>query len=446
MRLTLVFLLLAMACNRSPSEAGSASAAPLDPPRADSSESGQLPAPDTSLTDGGAVAMPLARQRALMKQDSLWAEALRIHYNALVIDGHMDVPTLMVDRAYDPAERHASTTSHVDLPRMEEGGLDAAFFSIYVAAGYGEGPAAMERAFSMIEAVRGFTEESADAVLATTSDEVVEAARSGRKAILLGLEGGHATGGDRTRLDTLQALGVRYITLNHVNTNSFADASQAPPRHGGLTARGRRLVLEMNRLGILVDLSHSSDSTFYDALEVSEAPVILSHSSTRALVPTVRNASDEMLRALARNGGVAMINFFEPLVNPELTAEVFEEAERRLDNRGQSKRNLWNVVYEIRRERGTGQANLNDVLDHIDYAVGIAGIDHVGLGSDFDGVFHLPAGLRDVTRLPWITYGLLARGYTEAQIYKLLGGNTLRVLREAEMVADSLVASPPHAR
>ena len=189
-------------------------------------------------------------------------------------------------------------------------------------------------------------------------------------------------------------------------------------------------------MGMLIDLAHVSDATFYDALAVSQAPVLVSHSSMRALTPSVRNLDDAMLRALAENGGVVMINFFDAMVNPHLDDTVMAEVYRRLP---EAKRyTLWNVVYAVKRERGLPGATLDDVLDHLDHAVSVAGIDHVGLGSDFDGVFDLPAGLEDVTRLPQITYGLLQRGYTEEAIYKILGGNALRVLEEAEVVARRL--------
>ena len=392
------------------------------------------------MVDSGAVAMPAVRQHILLKQDSLWAEALRIHYNALVLDGHIDTPLLMLDKGYRFGTRHRSHEGHVDLPRMFAGGLDAAFFAIYVAPFYGEGPRATERARAMIAEVRRQVAAHPDSVAtATSAAEVRRLTRAGKKAVLMGLEGGHALAASPEVLRALYDEGVRYVTLTHINTNAWADASQAAPRWNGLNDLGRSLVAEMNRLGMLVDLAHVSDSTFYDALAASQAPVLVSHSSMRALTPSVRNVDDAMLRAVAQNGGVVMINFFDAMVNPHLDADVMAELHRRLP--GPTLTMMWNELYTIKGERGLPGATLDDVIDHLDHAVKVAGIDHVGLGSDFDGVFDLPDGLQDVTRLPWITYGLLKRGYTEAEIYKILGGNALRVLEEAERTARRLQAT-----
>ncbi len=406
------------------------------PADADSAAVENGAAPFAAVTHEGEAAMPGDLAQSLIAEDSLWSEALRIHYDAIVFDGHIDVPMLIAGEGYNFTERHTADASHVDVPRMFEGGLDAAFFSVYVPAYLGEGANAVEYAMNLITEVKAQIELQPDSVgLATSANDVRRIVRSGRKAILLGIEGGHVTGGSVDVMRQFYDAGVRYITLTHVNTNSFADASQSPPRHGGPTEEGRELIRAMNYTGMIVDLSHASDSTFYDVLAVSEAPVILSHSSARALVPTVRNASDAMLRALADNGGLLMINFFDPVVNPHLTGEIYTEARRRLQERGQTLRNLWSVVYQIKRERGLPGASLDDVIDHIDHAVEVMGVEHVGLGSDFVGVFDLPDGLQDVTRLPWITYELLKRGYTEGEIYQILGGNMLRVLEEAARAA-----------
>jgi membrane dipeptidase len=359
-------------------------------------------------SDGGAVALPDSTVRRLVAGDPLWADALRIHYDAVVLDGHVDTPSLMLDEGYAFGERHQALagSAHLDLPRMAEGGLDAAFFSIYVSRTYGEGQAATDRALAMLTEVGRQTNALPGAETARTAADVRRIAREGRQAVLLGLEGGHALQADADVLRHLWANGIRYVTLTHANTNAWADASTDAPRWGGLNETGRDLVREMNRLGVLLDLSHVSDSTFYDALAVTEAPVILSHSSARALHDHVRNVSDDMLRALAENGGVVMVNFY-PLY---LTG---------------------------------GEADLDDVLDHVEHLARVAGVDHVGLGSDFDGVPSLPEGLGEVSRLPWITHGLLARGWPEADVRKVLGGNALRVLEEAERVAARLGGPPP---
>ena len=391
---------------------------------------------DTLSTDGGAVRMAPIRRHVLIQEDSLWVEALRIHYNAIVFDGHIDLPTKMVDEGYEMARRHPAYAAHVDVPRMFEGGLDAAFYSIYVAHHYGEGARAVNRARRQIAEVKRQIAAAPDsAALALTADDVRRITRSGRKAVLLGLEGGNALSASVDTLKALYAEGIRYVTLTHVNNNSWAESSQSPPRLGGLNELGRTMVERMNRLGVVVDLSHVSDGTFYDALEVSVAPVMLSHSSARALVDNVRNADDPMLLALGDNGGIAMVNFFDAVVNPHLTDSLMAEAYRRLGGREGSLNDLWSVVYALMREGAVPGATLSDVVDHIDHVARVAGIDHVGLGSDFDGVFDLPGGLQDVTRLPWITYELLKRGYAEEDVYKILGGNALRVLEEVERVA-----------
>ena len=391
-----------------------------------------------AMTDGDAVAWPPLRVEARVAEDSVWAEALRIHYNALVLDGHVDVPMHVADDGYRIGQRHTARRSHVDLPRMTEGGLDGAFFAAYVAPYYGEGGRAVRRARTLIEATRGEVEANESrAGLATSAAEVRALAEEGRHAILLGLEGGHALAASPDTLRALAREGIRYVTLTHVNTNRWADSSQDAPRHGGLTDLGREMVHVMNEEGVMADLAHVSDSTFYDAVRASRRPVIVSHSSCRHLTPTVRNVSDEQLRAVARTGGVVMINFFDAMVNPRLDAELFAEAHRRLRAQGRGMAYLWSAVYALRRERGVEPATWRDVVDHIDHAVQVAGVDHVGLGSDFDGVFDLPEGFQDVARLPYVTYGLLKRGYSETEIYKILGGNLLCVMEAHERGSET---------
>ena len=395
--------------------------------------------PITAYSDGGAIHLNAPTRARLIEQDPLWAEALRIHYDAIVMDGHIDTPSRMVDDGFDFGTRHTPRRSdhHVDIPRMFEGGLDAPFFSIYVSSRLGEGSESTARALRMIaEVKRQVAANIEQSGMAYSAEDVIRLTQSGRKAILMGLEGGHALRASEEVLEQLYDAGIRYVTLTHTGTHSWADASQSPPRHGGLSERGRNLVRAMNRLGMLVDLSHVSDSTFYDALEVAEAPVILSHSSARALVNNVRNVDDAMIRAVADNGGVVMVNFFDPMVNGHLTEEVMDAVYDRLQREHQGNlRQIWAVIRSERRDRGIPSGTLEDILNHIDHVAHVAGVDHVGLGSDFDGVSALPDGMEDVTSLPWITYGLLKRGYSEGDVRKILGGNTLRVMEEAEQVA-----------
>jgi membrane dipeptidase len=390
-------LLLEAGCRRAPdahpsAAAGNAAPGPTAP--ADTAR------PEAAMLDSGTVALPDSQQRALVKNDSLWQKALRVHYRAIVFDGHADTPTLMAEEGYDIGPRHAPAEAHLDLPRMKTGGLDAVFFSIYVPSHLGEGRRASARARRLIRvAKRQLRQYAGRAAFATSAGEVRRLARNGKRAVLLGLEGGHALAASEDTLRAFAQRGIRYVTLTHIRSHSWADAATDTLRHGGLSEKGEALVRAMNDAGVLADLSHVSDSTFYDALDASRAPVILSHSSARALTPNARNVTDDMLRALSENDGLVMINFYDRYVQQDATPA------------------------------------LEDVLDHIDHAAQVAGVEHVGLGSDFDGVPRLPAGLGDATRLPWLTHGLLKRGYTEEDVYKILGGNALRVLEAAEEAA-----------
>ena len=395
LRLPAAVLLLALSAAACADEPRTAGATP--PPAA------AAPPDTTDRTAGGAVGLPDSTVARLIAEDPLWERALRVHYDAVVVDGHVDTPTLMLDEGYAFGERHApeSGRAHVDLPRMAEGGLDAAFFSLFVSQHYGEGARATARATAMLDEVERQLASLDGAEIARTAADVRRIAGEGRAAVLLGLEGGHALQADTAVLRDLARRGVRYVTLTHTNTNAWADASTDVARWGGLNETGRQLVREMNRLGVLVDLSHVSDAAFADALAVTSVPVVLSHSSARSLHEHARNVTDDMLRALAENGGVVMVNFFPDYVTG-------------------------------------GAATLDDVLDHVEHVARVAGADHVGLGSDFDGVPVLPDGLEDVTRLPWLTYGLLERGVSEADVRKILGGNVLRVLEAAERFSAAM--------
>jgi membrane dipeptidase len=316
-----------------------------------------------------------------------------LHTRAIVIDGHVDTPLLFSDKRFDVGVRNPRGS--IDIPRMREGGLDAVFFSVWV-SGSVTGPRAVSAARAQIDQVRRMIDSHPkDLTLATTVADIQRAAAEHRIAVLIGVEGGHMIGEDLEVLRDFAKRGVRYLTLTHSLNTKWADSSSDKQVHNGLTAFGKDVVRELNRLGVMVDVSHVSDKTFFDAITVSKAPVIASHSSMRAVSNSVRNMSDAMLRALAGNRGVVMINYHAPFLSPN------------------------------------PPVNWEKIIDHIDHAVKVAGIDHVGLGSDFDGGT-MPAGMEDASKLPKITQALVRRGYAERDILKILGGNILRVLAEVE--------------
>jgi membrane dipeptidase len=361
----------------------------------------------------------------------------RLHREAIVIDGHNDVPSLMLDYGFDlgmdgsdPSKRSGvlnyvlpwlfdkpsadELSTRTDLRRLDAGGVDAQFFSIFVHSRYATTPgASKERALAMIDALGAQAKEHDDRLeLAASAADVRRIAAAGKIAALMGLEGGHAIENDLEALRMFHARGVRYMTLTWSNTNDWADSSGDAPRHGGLTDFGREVVREMNRLGMLVDISHVSDETFWDAIETTSKPVIASHSSARALVDVPRNMTDDMLRAVGKNGGVVMVNFGGPFLDPSKVG---------------MKRILWDMATHL----GPSPVPLARLLDQIDHVASVAGHDHVGLGSDFDGTFFLPEGASDVSGFPAITAGLAERGWSDEDLQKLLGENALRVLAEA---------------
>lgn len=346
--------------------------------------------------------------------------AARVHASAIVIDTHNDIPTIIADTGFDIGKPNGKT--HTDLPRMRAGGITAEFFSIYVDRSYAESPtaargSASRRALDLIDVTyRQVERYPNDLVLAVRADEIRTAKRDGKMAILMGIEGGHAIENSLGALRDFYRLGVRYMALTHTNSNDWADSAGAfgppPVRHHGLTAFGQDVVREMQRIGMLVDVSHASDETFAAVLAIAKAPIIASHSSSRALCDSPRNLSDDMLRALAKNGGVAMVNFWTVFLDPRAAA-------------ARAKNEPAPVT------------PLAVLIDHIDHMVKIAGPDHVGLGSDFDGVDALPEGLGGIDGLPKITHALLDRGYSEIDVKGILGENFLRVFDAAEAYARS---------
>jgi membrane dipeptidase len=368
-------------------------------------------------------------------------QAAQVHSRAIVLDTHADTTQRMIfDPRFNIGERHSD--GQIDIPRMRDGGMDALFFSIWVPSEV-TGPIAVKRAFDQIDAVReAVRTHPNDLVLATTVADVRKAAADHKIAALMGMEGGHMIDDDMRLLRDFAALGVRYMTLTHFKNNNWADSSTDKPAHNGLTAFGKDVVREMNRLGVMIDISHVADKTFYDVIALTKVPVIASHSSSRVIANHPRNMTDDMMRALAKNGGVIMINYHAGFLSEEFRvasekrsgnivtqlAEMSKKCggneacttmeDNRLDNEAMMNGQLPKVSWE-------------KIIEHIDHAVKVAGADHVGLGSDFDGAT-MPIGMEDVTKLPKITDALLKKGYSEADVEKILGSNLLRVMEAVE--------------
>jgi membrane dipeptidase len=377
------------------------------------------------------------------RDERLWSEALRLHRKAFVVDTHNDITSMMTDEDYDLGTSSAGKY-HTDIARMKAGGLTAEFFSIYVDKKYAKEGGSARRAMDMIDMVYRAVERHPDDLLfATTAADIRRAKKEGKIASLMGIEGGHAIENSLSALRDFYRLGIRYMTLTHNNTNDWADSARDDARHNGLTEFGKEVVREMNRLGMLVDVSHVSDKTMSDVLDTSTAPIIASHSSARALNDQPRNIPDDLLRRIAKNGGVVMINFY-----PGFIDRKYAEADKARDARLKPQLDALGVEFKDDPKRLAEETKkledtdplppsppLSVLIDHIDYVARVAGIDHVGLGSDFDGVPSLPLGMKDVSELPNITYELMRRGYSEKDIRKVLGENFLRVFTEAEKVA-----------
>jgi membrane dipeptidase len=379
------------------------------------------------------------------------AEAARIYRDAIVVDTHNDVPSKMIDDGYTADVRHgpgfAKDQGETDLPRLLESGITGVFFSAYVDPEkftFRTPDASWKQTQVYLDTIHAFVNRHPDRLLfASTASDVRKAKAEGKVAILIGVEGGHAIENSLDNLRELHRRGVRYMTLTWNNGTAWAGAAAGlnGTRTGGLTEHGRAIVREMNRLGMLVDISHVSDSTFFDAVATTAYPVIASHSSARALNPHRRNMSDDQLRAVARNGGVVNVNFYSAFIDPRFLAKSDSiarvvEAEARLALQQPGADSIAIRAASARRldaaVRSLPRPPLSVLLDHFDHIARVAGVDHVGLGSDFDGVGGLlPAGMDDVTRLPLIAQGLLDRGYSARDIQKILGGNMLRVMERA---------------
>lgn len=379
--------------------------------------------------------------------ESLAARAARIHREAVVFDSHIDSIRSIVRPGWRLTDRHAATDGHVDLPRMQDGGLTAAFFAID-GNDQMKGPLVVEDSLRQIDILRSVAEELPDAVmLCLTASDVRQAKAAGRVAMLISVEGGHMINDSLATLRAYARLGARSMTLTHFVSTSWADAAGQAPAHNGLTDFGREVVREMNRLGLIVDISHVSDKTFYDTLETSQAPIFASHSAARALSGHARNMTDDMIKALAAKDGVIQVNFHAGYLDDayfRATQKAEPELARlrkELDARYPGQENARKRAEEVRAFQATRLPRIpwTRIVDHIEHAVTLVGADHVGLGSDFDGA-PMPDGMDDSSFLPRITEELLRRGHGEADIRKILGGNTVRLLERVEAVSSRLRA------
>jgi len=381
--------------------------------------------------------------RAEPRDEKLWQRALDIQRKAIVIDTHNDVTTPMTNDDYDLSGT-PPTPYRTSIERMKQGGMTAEFFSLYVKPWYVDHGGAARRTLDMIDSVyRAVERHPNDLMFATSAADIRRAKRENKIAALMGIEGGHAIENSLPTLREFYRLGVRYMTLTWNNTNDWADAGRGEKKHNGLSEFGKEVVREMNRLGMLVDVSHVSDKTMSDALDVSTAPIIASHSSARALSNVPRNIPDDLLQRIAKKNGVVQVNFYSVFVDAATVSPQSAERDARL----KAQQDVLNEKYKDDPERLGEESDkleaanplpplpISKLIDHIDHIAKVAGIDHVGLGADFDGANDMPEGAQDVSMLPNITYELLKRGYSEQDIRKILGENFLRVFADAEAVA-----------
>jgi len=372
--------------------------------------------------------------------DDVAARAHELHFSSIVLDTHDDTTQRFFSKGFALGRRNPD--GHVDIPRMREGGMNAIFFSIWI-DGRILGPPAVAKALDQIAAVHENVERYPDdLVLARTADDVRRAHARGKIAVLVGVEGGHMLGNDIRMVRIFAELGVRYITLAHFYNDEWADSSTDKPAHDGLTDHGKDIVREMNRRGVLVDISHVSDKTFHDALELSRAPLIASHSSCRAICSHPRNMSDAMIRELAAKGGVIQINYERSFLD-----QAYKDASDALsggvvaqmdalqklcgDDAECMNRKTKEMQDQYEREGKLPHVSWERIVEHVDHVVKLVGPEHVGLGSDFDGA-SMPEGMEDCSKLPKITEALVRKGYTDADVRKILGENTLRVMEQAE--------------
>jgi membrane dipeptidase len=404
-----------------------------------------------------AFALAQAPEKSTGSDTAVTARAQKIHDSALVVDTHADTPQRFLDEGFDIGSTDPKDIGHISLDKMRRGNLGAEFFSIWVDPETNHGNFA-RHTFDLIDSVYEQAARHPDRMMMAYSSADIERARKEHKlAALMGIEGGHSIENDIHLLRDYYRLGVRYMTLSWSNTNEWADSSgdindPKVQHHNGLTDFGKQVVQEMNRLGMMVDISHVADKTFWDTIATTKAPVIASHSSARALVDAPRNMTDEMLRAVTKNGGVVQVNFFNGFDDADFRKAIETQSkdqaaavQKYLEQlKAEGKPVNYVDVDRIEREwmAKIPRPPLKSLVDHIDHIAKVAGIDHVGLGSDFDGVSGAtPQGIDSAADLPKITQALLDRGYSADDIKKILGGNLMRVFREVEAVSREMQAS-----
>ena len=397
--------------------------------------------PATLLT----CALFLLTSSALLAQQSdnplnISERARKLHFSSIVLDTHIDVTPKLQRQDWSFLERH--NDGAMDLPRMKEGGLSGFFFSIYM-SGRTTGPKAVEDSVKRIAAVHKLAADNPNLVaVCTTADEARKAHKEGKIIAFMGMEGGHMIDNSLDVLRMYAKLGVRYLTLTHSVNTDWADSSGDQPKHNGLTDFGKDVVRTLNEEGVMVDISHVADKTFWDALAISRAPMIASHSSCRAICGHARNMTDEMIKALAAKGGVIQINYLDSFIDPALYEyqQKSQALTRELMEKYPGQENAAKRREELAKQFGPApKVSWERIVEHIDHAVKLVGTDHVGLGSDFDGG-SMPEGMKDAAQLPKITDALIKKGYSDADIKKILGENTLRLLAEVERVSAQIKA------
>lgn len=390
------------------------------------------------------IALSLAGCRTasepITSEAELRAYADELAQRFIIVDGHIDVPYRMTEYTEDIAE--ATSEGDFDFPRARAGGLNAPFMSIYIPSALQQTPGASKAlADSLIDMVEGFAQRAPDKfAVATSPADVRRQFEQGVISLPMGMENGAPIEDDLANVGYFYDRGIRYITLTHARDNQISDSSyDTTGTWQGLSPFGEEVVHEMNRLGIIIDISHVSDSAFYDVMRITNAPVFASHSSVRAFTPDwERNMGDEMIKVLAENDGIIMINFGSSFLRTEYQPQgnvIRRDITAYLSRNGIDRESPEARAYFAAQRRANPVGTVGDVADHIDHVVELVGIDHVGLGSDFDGVFALPAGLQDVSEYPNLVYELLRRGYSDEDIEKILGGNALRVWEAVEAVA-----------